>query len=46
MKVHNTVPYFLENYEPHEDFLEHYYRKFSSDFEQYFLFHCKNPGEK
>jgi len=46
MKIYNTVPYFLENYVPSVEFLKHYHEKFSQHFEEYFLYHCKNPNEK
>lgn len=46
MKIHNTVPYFLENFIPTEHFLNQYHVKFSSHFKEYFLYHCKNVDEK
>lgn len=46
MKIHNTVPYFLENFEPSEQFLKQYHQMFQSSFKEYFLYHCKNADEK
>ncbi|MFI8685884.1 hypothetical protein [Rossellomorea sp. NPDC077527] len=46
MKIHDTVSYFIENYEPTEQFLQRYHNEFSTHFKEYFLFHCKNPEEK
>ncbi|MDQ0350946.1 hypothetical protein J2R98_000749 [Alkalibacillus filiformis] len=46
MKVHNTVPYFLENFTPTEHFIRQYHEKFSLHFKEYFLYHCKNVDEK
>lgn len=46
MKICNTVPYFLENYEPTEFFLKNYFEKFDPHFKEYFLYHCKNPEKK
>ncbi|MDV2580908.1 DUF5700 domain-containing putative Zn-dependent protease [Alkalibacillus haloalkaliphilus] len=46
MKIHNTVPYFMENFAPTEDFLRQYHEKFSPHFKEYFLYHCKNVDEK
>ncbi|WP_243355506.1 hypothetical protein [Bacillus litorisediminis] len=46
MKIYNTVPYFLEYYQPTEKFLKHYHEKFSPHFKEYLLYHCKNIKEK
>ena len=46
MKIHNTVPYFIENYMPIEEFLKQYHDKYSPQFKEYFLLHCKNADEK
>jgi len=46
LRIHNTVPYFLENYTPSLEFLLRYHEKFSDHFIEYFLYHCKNPEEK
>ena len=46
MNIHNTVPYFLENYKPSEQFLNEYHDRFSPHFKEYFLYHCKNADEK
>lgn len=46
MKIINTVPYFLENYEPTEQFLREYHDIFSPHFKEYFLYHCKNADQK
>ncbi|MDN4606431.1 DUF5700 domain-containing putative Zn-dependent protease [Sporosarcina highlanderae] len=46
MKIYNTVPYFLENYKPTEQFLKQYFQKFTPHFEEYFLYHCNNFEEK
>ncbi|WP_391203468.1 hypothetical protein [Psychrobacillus sp. L4] len=46
MKIYDTVPYFLENYEPSIDFLRSYYEKYPDIFEEYFAFHCKDTEER
>lgn len=46
MKIYNTVPYFLENFEPTVQFLQRYHDKYTSHFKEYFLYHCKNAEEK
>ncbi|MDZ5472935.1 DUF5700 domain-containing putative Zn-dependent protease [Bacillus sp. 31A1R] len=46
MKIHNTVPYFLENYQPTVQFLQSYHDRFQPHFKEYFLYHCKNVDEK
>lgn len=46
MQIHNTVPYFLENYRPEVEFLEKYYAKFAPHFDEYFKYHCRQPELK
>ena len=46
MKIIDTVPYFLHNYEPSIDFLRDYYAKYPTIFEHYFALHCKNTEER
>ncbi|GGP16410.1 DUF5700 domain-containing putative Zn-dependent protease [Oceanobacillus neutriphilus] len=46
MKIYNTVPYFLENYLPTVEYLNHYHEVFAPHFKEYFLYHCKDADEK
>lgn len=46
MNIHNTVPYFLENFTSTEHFLKKYHEKFPLQFKEYFLYHCKNKEAK
>lgn len=46
MKIHNTVHYFLEHFQPTSEFLEHYHAKFAPHFTEYFLYHLRKPEEK
>lgn len=46
MKIYNTVPYFLENYKPTPEFLQHYHEKYSFHFTEYFQYYIKNNLEK
>jgi len=46
MKIVDTVPYFLNNYEPNIQFLKSYYMKYPKIFNEYFAYHCKNTEER
>ncbi|MFJ5770406.1 hypothetical protein [Psychrobacillus sp. NPDC093180] len=46
MKIIDTVPHFLRNYEPSIDFLRAYYAKFPTIFVHYFPLHCKDTEER
>jgi len=46
MKIVDTVPYFLENYQPSINFLRNYYSSFPDIFKEYFLYHCKDTEER
>ncbi|MDX5476739.1 MAG: hypothetical protein LPK00_14495 [Bacillaceae bacterium] len=46
MKIYNTVPYFLDNFNTNKQFLQNYHERFSPHFKEYFLYHCKNADEK
>ncbi|KGR74348.1 hypothetical protein [Ureibacillus manganicus] len=46
MKIVDTVPHFLDNYQPSINFLRSYYSKFSDIFKEYFLYHCKDTEER
>ncbi|WP_286183577.1 hypothetical protein [Bacillus sp. ISL-55] len=46
MKIVDTVPYFLDNYQPSINFLRSYYMKFPGIFKEYFLYHCKDTEER
>lgn len=46
MKIVDTVPYFLINYQPSIPFLRSYYQEFSDIFKEYFLYHCKDTDER
>lgn len=46
MKIVDTVPHFLENYQPSIQFLRSYYSQFPDIFKEYFLYHCKDTDER
>lgn len=46
MKIYNTVPYFLENYLPSIQYLNQYHERFLQQFNEYFLYHCKDADKK
>ncbi|WP_043933247.1 hypothetical protein [Bacillus sp. EB01] len=46
MRIIDTVPYFLENYQPSINFLRSYYMNFPEIFREYFLYHCKDTEER
>ncbi|MBM7839331.1 hypothetical protein JOC54_002602 [Alkalihalobacillus xiaoxiensis] len=46
MKLMNSVPYFLEKYQPTLAFLESYYNEHPQTFQEYFSFHCKKTDER
>lgn len=46
MKIIDTVPYFTKNYTPSIQFLRNYYNEYSSIFNEYFSYHCKDTEER
>lgn len=46
MKIIDTVPYFIRNYEPTLSFLRTYYSEYPDIFKEYFSYHCKNTEER
>ncbi len=46
MKIIDTVPYFLDNYQPSINFLRSYYTKYPGIFKEYFMYHCKDTEER
>jgi len=46
MKIVNTVPYFVDNFEPSVQFVKQYHEQFPEHFKEYILYHCKNAEEK
>ena len=46
MIIHQTVPYFLENFTLTEEFIQRYQQQYAAHFEEYFRYHCKNPTDK
>jgi hypothetical protein len=46
MRIVDTVPHFLENYQPSISFLRSYYSKFPDIFKEYFQYHCKDTEER
>ena len=46
MKIIDTVPYFLNHYEPSISFLKSYYGEYPSIFKDYFANHCKDTEER
>ena len=46
LKVIDTIPYFLDNYEPSQLFLRAYYKEYPDIFEEYFAYHCKDTEER
>ncbi|TQR19993.1 hypothetical protein [Psychrobacillus vulpis] len=46
MKIIDTVPRFLNNYEPSIHFLRSYYAEYPTIFADYFALHCKDADER
>ena len=46
MKIIDTVPYFIRNYEPTIRFLRTYYSEYPDIFKEYFSYHCKDTEER
>ncbi|RDI45597.1 hypothetical protein [Falsibacillus pallidus] len=46
MKIIDTVPYFIKNYEPSLDFLRNYHSRYPDIFHEYFSYHCQNTDER
>ena len=46
VKIIDTVPYFMNNYEPSTQFLRSYYSEYPDVFKEYFTYHCKDTEER
>ncbi|KQL34368.1 hypothetical protein [Psychrobacillus sp. FJAT-21963] len=46
MRIIDTVPYFLYNYNSSIDFLRTYYSVYPDVFKEYFTYHCKDTEER
>lgn len=46
MRVIDTFPYFIDNYEPSTSFLRTYYNEYPDIFKEYFAYHCKDTEER
>ncbi|MBH0155311.1 hypothetical protein IHV10_02970 [Fictibacillus sp. 5RED26] len=46
MKIIDTVPFFLEYYQPSIPFLKEYYKRNPCIFHEYFSYHCKDTEER
>ncbi|WP_413379366.1 hypothetical protein [Alkalihalobacillus sp. 1P02AB] len=46
MNIVNTIPFFMNNYQPSLEFLRSYYAKYPDVFTEYFPVHCKNTDER
>ncbi|WP_245808880.1 hypothetical protein [Shouchella patagoniensis] len=46
MQINDTVPYFLNHYQPTISFLRNYYENYPETFKSYFPLHCKDTKER
>ncbi|MEI4770867.1 hypothetical protein WAX74_14685 [Psychrobacillus sp. FJAT-51614] len=46
MRIIDTVPYFIRNYDPSINFLRSYYSNYPEIFNEYFTYHCKNTEDR
>lgn len=46
MQIIDTVPFFMENYQPSVAFLKSYYQEYPEIFKEYFAYHCKDTDER
>ncbi|WP_078379830.1 hypothetical protein [Sutcliffiella halmapala] len=46
MKIIDTIPFFLDNYQPSIHFLRKYYNEYPDVFKEYFAYHCKDTEER
>ncbi|WP_064092174.1 hypothetical protein [Rossellomorea aquimaris] len=46
MKIIDTIPFFLKNYQPSLEHLKNYYNEYPEVFNEYFAYHCKNTDER
>lgn len=46
MKIIDTFPSFLNNFEPTVSYLRSYYAKYPEIFKEYFTYHCKDTDER
>jgi hypothetical protein len=46
MKIIDTIPYFINNYQPSISFLNGYYNEYPEIFKEYFAYHCKDNEER
>ena len=46
MKIVDTLPYFLSDFQPQLCFLREYYEEYPDIFSEYFAYHCKDTDER
>ncbi|QOR64958.1 hypothetical protein IM538_14020 [Cytobacillus suaedae] len=46
MKIIDTIPFFIHNYQPSLTFLRDYYNEYPEIFKEYFAYHCKDTEER
>lgn len=46
MKIFDTIPFFINNYQPSLTFLRSYYNEYPEIFKEYFAYHCKDTEER
>jgi hypothetical protein len=46
LKIIDTIPFFMDNYQPSLRILRNYYNKYPEIFKEYFAYHCKDNDER
>lgn len=46
MKIIDTIPFFIHNYQPSLTFLSSYYKEYPEIFKEYFSYHCKDTEDR
>lgn len=46
LKIIDTIPFFMNNYQPSINFLRKYYNEYPEIFKEYFTYHCKDTEER
>ena len=46
MKIIDTIPFFVNNYQPSLSFLKGYYNEYPEIFKEYFAYHCKDNEDR
>lgn len=46
MKIIDTIPFFMDHYQPSISFLQSYYEEYPDIFREYFAYHCKDTNER